>query len=218
MKLYLVRHGETVQNRANVIQGQQPGELSPLGLQQRERLAERLRTLHFDAIYSSDLKRTRDTLVPYLTAVGEPVVTYSELIRERAFGDLEGFPGEKYVELLHQAGMSRVEYRPPNGENFHDLKARTDSFVKSIQEQHRGESILLMTHGGTIRTLLAFLLNRSVEDLLAMEIRNTSISTVFLDSEFSLQEHTLNDHAHLEGLEAPGAHSGGVDIMKGTPT
>lgn len=213
MRLYIVRHGETVQNKNNIIQGQQEGNLSPLGLEQRIRLKERLLEHSFDVIYSSDLKRTRDTLAPYIEATGASA-EYTPSIRERAFGTLEGQPGEKYVELLRTTGLSRIDYRPPNGENFHDLKARTDLFLKDIFEKHAGQSVLLMTHGGTIRTLLATLLQMRIDELLKLNIHNTSVSSVTLSKDFSALEYEINNFSHLDGLPNGGESSFGVDKVK----
>ena len=59
--LLLTRHGETLENRRHVLQGQLPGTLSPLGLSQAERLAERLAGESLDAVVCSDLARSYDT-------------------------------------------------------------------------------------------------------------------------------------------------------------
>ena len=177
MKLYLVRHGETIENASRTIQGQQPGTLSPLGLKQRDRLAERLKSSSFDVVYCSDLKRTKDTLEPLTEHLSAPIY-YVEEIRERSFGDLEGRSGQAYLDELKRTGLSGVDYRPPNGENFFDLRDRTDKFLTKLKEEHFEKSLLLMSHGGAIRAMLSSLLNKTLDELLRIDIQNTSLSTV----------------------------------------
>lgn len=59
--LYLVRHGETFDNVAHIMQGQRKGELTEIGISQIEELSTNLSGVHFDAIVSSDLKRGYDS-------------------------------------------------------------------------------------------------------------------------------------------------------------
>ena len=89
MKLTLIRHGETVGNTLNLLQGQTPGELTELGKTQAQKLAQRLKTEKFDSIYASDLKRVRDTLQPTLQHFPQTPLVYTEQLRERKFGEIE---------------------------------------------------------------------------------------------------------------------------------
>ena len=59
--LYLVRHGETVENAAHILQGHMPGHLTPLGIQQAEALRDELNAIKFNTLVCSDLKRCIDT-------------------------------------------------------------------------------------------------------------------------------------------------------------
>ena len=56
--LFLVRHGETVDNAAQIMQGQTQGALNEQGVRQARRLRDALRATPFDAIISSDLRRS----------------------------------------------------------------------------------------------------------------------------------------------------------------
>ena len=110
--LYLVRHGETVDNVAKIMQGQRPGRLNVTGVQQIEELAETLRDVHFDAVVSSDLQRSYDSAI-ILAARRKMGVATTPLLRERDWGD---FTGRYILELkglpiceVHK--MSNAEYR-----------------------------------------------------------------------------------------------------------
>jgi probable phosphoglycerate mutase len=62
-----VRHGETQENKDSVIQGQLDTELNETGLEQARRVADALRSVHFDAAYSSDLVRAlKVRAIPWL--------------------------------------------------------------------------------------------------------------------------------------------------------
>jgi len=66
MKLILVRHGETIENRRHILQGQTHGKLTPEGISQANRLADYLTTsFHIDVCFTSDLQRAVDTTNHY---------------------------------------------------------------------------------------------------------------------------------------------------------
>ena len=87
--LYLVRHGETYDNVAHIMQGQRQGELTELGISQIEELATSLSDVHFDAIVSSDLKRASDSAQILAHRFDLPIQE-TLLLRERAWGDFTG--------------------------------------------------------------------------------------------------------------------------------
>lgn len=86
---YIVRHGETDWNVRGILQGQTDTELNEAGLKQSEELAEYLRELKFDAVFSSDLSRARKTSEA-VALQKKLVVTTSKALRERSFGKYEG--------------------------------------------------------------------------------------------------------------------------------
>ena len=112
--LYLVRHGETKDNVARIMQGQSQGELTPAGITQMEEFAISLSRIHFDAIISSDLQRAYDSAQILGSEWNQPVQT-TPLLRERDWGeftgrfipDLKGLPlpdnVEKMEDLLNRA-------------------------------------------------------------------------------------------------------------------
>ena len=83
--LYLVRHGETVDNANKIMQGQTQGELNTKGIEQARTVAKNLKSEHFDAIVSSDLKRSFDTASIIAEPHGLTVIT-TPLLRERDWG------------------------------------------------------------------------------------------------------------------------------------
>ena len=86
-KLYLVRHGETVDNKAQIMQGQTPGKLNLKGIEQAEEVARKMAGTPIDVFVSSDLYRSIQTCE--IIAGSHPVVT-TPLLRERDWGDFTG--------------------------------------------------------------------------------------------------------------------------------
>lgn len=134
--LYLVRHGETVDNVAKIMQGQRPGKLNATGVQQIEELAETLRDVHFDVVVSSDLQRSYDSAM-ILAAERAMNVIATPLLRERDWGDFTG----RYILDLKGLPM------PDNVEKMDDLLKRARAFLDWVGENYAGQTVLAVGHG-----------------------------------------------------------------------
>ena len=113
--LYLVRHGETVDNANHIMQGQTPGELNEQGIKQAEELADRLKDEPIDAFVSSDLQRSIHTCELIAVPHGKAVTT-TPLLRERDWGSFTG----KYIPGL--ANLKDPSLWPDDIESLEDLK------------------------------------------------------------------------------------------------
>lgn len=149
-QLILVRHGETLWNREKRMQGQTDTVLSETGRQQAAALGRRLSTMAFAALYSSDLLRAWDTARAIAEQTGREIVTDSRL-RERRFGIFEGlthdeisgrYPHELACFLSRDPG-----YVVPEGESARAFHARCLPCLQEIAERHRGEEVVVVTHG-----------------------------------------------------------------------
>lgn len=133
-RLYLIRHGETDSNKSFRFQGQTDIELNEKGLAQAELLAEHFKTVRLDAVYSSSLKRARQTAAP-LAAVHGLEVQPVEDIKEIAFGKWEGLT----YNQINDAGLGQIDEffknpalcHVPGGENFTDVAARVEPFLNA---------------------------------------------------------------------------------------
>ena len=164
MRLFLVRHGETVENKEHIMQGQIPGHLSPEGIFQAEQLAERLRNEQFDAVYVSDLDRTRVTATIILKYHADTSVEYVEALREINGGIFQGGPGALFRAAHDASGIAFGEYAPPGGESWHDVQRRVYAFYESILVRHPDETVLFVSHGGTMATLLLRLFGEQLSE------------------------------------------------------
>lgn len=158
MELYLTRHGQTVGNVQRILQGQQPGELTPLGQQQAQCLAQRLAGEHFDFVYCSDLHRCVQTLAPTLTLHPTLEPVFESRLREKAAGELEGQPLGTTDRLARERRMDPRLFRPSGGESWSDVQGRAQSFFSELCAQHLSPSanvrVLLVSHGGWIMEFL----------------------------------------------------------------
>lgn len=196
MKLYLVRHGLTTENADGIIQGHNPGQLTELGIEQARRLAERLKSVRFDAIYASDLRRAADTARAIARFHAAPV-QYSAQLRERHAGIFQGRRAQEFEQAQAQSGVPAKDFRPAGGENYEDLRLRVANFITSLRHQHPSATVLLVAHGRWNRMLLGMALGKSVEESVAIKQVNTCVNIIEWDEQGCCSVPLLNCAAHL---------------------
>lgn len=199
LRLLLVRHGETEENRAGIRQGQGRGTLSPEGLQQVARLAERLRVESIDRILSSDLERARRTTEAIARHHACPV-QYLPLLRERALGIFEGRTGADYQAAWQADGRDRNRFRPEGGESVTDLFERGRIALTHLLDAPPASTVLVSTHNGMIRALICLLDLRSPDDFWSLGQAHTSVSELLLDGDRRVRSAILNDTGHLQAM------------------
>jgi broad specificity phosphatase PhoE len=202
MKLIIVRHGETMENVNNISMGHIDGTLTTLGQSQVEKLGQRLKDEKIDFIYCSDLGRNKDTLKEIAEFHQHVPVVYDPLLRERSKGIYEGLPKTVLAEVREKTGMSKFDYRPEGGENFHDVKERVDKFINELFKKHSdSETILLVTHGGWKNSFMSYLMNLPFEESVgSFQFKNTSVSVFSLTKDMNYQIHLVNCTKHLDGF------------------
>lgn len=189
MKIILVRHGETIENQMGICQGQMEGTLSDKGQEQAKQTANYLKNDKIDIIYSSDLKRALDTANEIATHF-PTVPFYQDIrIRERYFGSYQGkqFPDDKKNIII-----------PPDAETDDELYFRVNSFLNEITKNHFTKTVLVISHGVTIRMFLAALQNQAPSSIYSIpEVRNSSISIIEVLNNKLIIMATYNSDKHL---------------------
>jgi broad specificity phosphatase PhoE len=163
--LLLARHGETDWNRARRWQGHADRPLTGRGRAQATALAERLADIALDAVYSSDLRRARETAEAVAQTQGLDVVQLPEL-REVSVGSWEGLTRDE-AEAKFPDGFRRWLAGGTgwdDGETYAAMNARVLGAVNRIARDHEGEQILIVSHGGPIRAIHGAALGMDVED------------------------------------------------------
>lgn len=152
--LLLMRHGETVDNVNQIMQGQTQGMLTDNGIQQAEKLAEEMAHERVDAFVASDLKRAVDTCEIMARPHGKPVVT-TPLLRERDWGD---FTGEYIPDL-------RDRVWPDNVETIGQLKERARRFLKLMADHYPSQTVLAVGHGIINKAIQAVFYQKAMHEI-----------------------------------------------------
>lgn len=180
-RLILLRHGQTNWNQLKIVQGHDDGAtLTDEGRAQVSRVIEGLRTYDVDHVISSDLNRAVETARIVTEQLGTPS-SVDPAIRERSFGVLEGGPLSAATPALTGIEGERVideTAHPAGGESLRDLYRRTADFVDRVAVAHRGQSLLIVTHGGTIRTIRAYCAGETMADRHWDDVPNCSVWVV----------------------------------------
>lgn len=199
MKLLLARHAESAWNAERRFQGRTDVGLSDSGLAQAAALARAVARRRVGAIYSSPLRRARETAEIVAKERGLAVTLVNEL-RELSLGVWEGRTVDDVLATEAEAYRNWRERPydcpPPEGEHIADVARRVLPVMELIVSSHAdGQEALVVSHGGVISVYLCHLLGLSPNALWQLAIGNASLSIV--DPPRVL---TLNDTAHLEGL------------------
>ena len=198
MKLSLVRHGETEENREEIIQGQTLGSLSEKGREQAIKVALRLKYEKFDHVYVSDLQRAIDTAKEILRFHNGTAASFDARLREQNLGVFEGRPFSSLREEILAQRIDYIRFKPSGGESVEELDQRVRAFYRSILERHLGESVLLVTHGGVIITMLLHILGWGLSRYREVLPENTALSVIDIGPEGKMPiVRLLNSIDHL---------------------
>ncbi len=164
VKLYITRHGETQWNREKRMQGWKDSDLTPEGEGDSLALAQVLKRVSFEAVYSSPSGRARKTAE---LLVDDALITFDEDLREIGMGDWEGRTQDEVrnadPERFHTFWNNPHVYETETGETFNQVMDRVASFLEKVQV-HKG-TILVVTHSIFIKALLAYVKELPLDQL-----------------------------------------------------
>lgn len=180
MKMYFLRHGETNENKNKFYYGKLDVSLNEKGIEQSKIAGEGLRDIKFSRIYTSERKRTKETAEHALEKLDLNVIVDSR-INEMDFGKFEG---KSYVEIQKEFpreyemwNNNWKEFAPPSGESYKDFYSRIESFMNEIISKS-DENVLIVTHGGVIRTIYCYVLGGSMDLYWKFASENCDVSIV----------------------------------------
>lgn len=154
-RLYFVRHGETVWNREDKMQGLKDSPLTEKGIEHAKLLGEKLAKLPdtIDKLFTSDLGRAYDTSVFIGNAI-DMKPEKDERLRERNMGIFEGYTWdyvrEHYPDEFKKTVSEDSSYKIPEGESKNEYIEKINSFLDFISSEYEGKTILAVTHRGFI--------------------------------------------------------------------
>ena len=162
--LTIVRHGQTSGNSNRLVEGITDTPLNENGLSQANLAGEWLQDEIFDIVYTSTLKRAKQTasiIVDKNKNIEKNEQNFIELalLRERDFGVLEGISMTEHTALAAKEGLSWLEYTPEAAETLDDVKRRAESFLDRIcgfalNSKNETSKALVVTHGFVIAHLI----------------------------------------------------------------
>lgn len=215
MLQYLVRHGESISNVEERVQGQADVELSPLGRRQAAAVAAWSRAMRGSAsapdatweIWSSPLKRARHTAETIAASLGLPVHVdeglcelHAGVFQGHLWADLES----RFPEAVARWRSGDVEYRIPGGESRADLAARGHRVLEALGRRDVA-GMIVVAHGGVLTAALGSMLGRDHPLLAAAAQRPFTKLPALANASLTLLEWpgprlvSFNETGHLAG-------------------
>jgi 2,3-bisphosphoglycerate-dependent phosphoglycerate mutase len=195
-QLVIFRHGQSVWNLENKFTGWVDVALTEKGIEEAKAAGQKLKGIHFDEGYASDLKRAQETLRIALEVSGHKNVpiTHNKALNERMYGDLQGLDkaetaakfGEDQVKIWRRS----YDIAPPNGESLKDTAARViPYFEKEIAPKlAAGKNIVIAAHGNSLRALIMHLEKLTPAQILEFEIGTAQPRMYELNADLSVNK------------------------------
>jgi 2,3-bisphosphoglycerate-dependent phosphoglycerate mutase len=203
--IYIVRHGESESN-AHIDKdssfhtqwGEFESPLTQKGEEQAQKRAEALRSIEFDAVFSSDLTRAKQT-AEIIKLERKLAVQTTRVIRERSYGNYlksfkdksrEQIESEMKKELTMLDEMAKMTYKPsPDVESPAESASRLITFLREVAVAYAGKKVLVVNHGNNMRNLLTHLGYAKFDELATGDIENTGYIVLESDgTDFFIKE------------------------------
>lgn len=180
MNIFVVRHGESEENIKGTFYGSIDCNLSEKGKLQCLFVKEKLESIHFDKIFYSPTIRAKETLEIIYTSKNTHKVCDKRL-GEINFGQFEG---KSYNELLMTYNKECklwekdwINFTPPEGESYLDLFKRIEEFMEELLKD-TSENVLIVSHGGPIRAIYSYVMNKNLETFWKFGCNNCDIAKI----------------------------------------
>ena len=197
LRVYIVRHGETMFNVKHKIQGWCDSPLTKQGIQQAKNVGVNLKEIEFETCYCSTSERVIDTANLILTD-RNVLIQPTKKLKEMNFGELEGESEEELLKVQHlflSEGMRQF-----GGESMKDVTDRMNETLEMIANNHKDGNILLVSHGGAIMNLLCSIKPEIYDDLINHKtpgIANCSVSILEYDKKWQVIEYNNTTYREL---------------------
>ncbi|WP_293127406.1 histidine phosphatase family protein [Microcoleus sp. bin38.metabat.b11b12b14.051] len=201
LKIYFLRHGETVYSKTGGFCGDLDPELTPEGSMMAEQFAATYAKLPWSAVYLSPMKRTIATAKPLCDALGIEM-QFRDGLKEIKYGKWEGetveFVREKYAQEYINWLTEPAWNAPNEGETSVQIASRSSLVIAEIQEKYKDGNVLVVSHKATIRIMLCSLLGIDLGSYRnRIAALAASISIVKFDVRGPMLE-VLGDRSHLD--------------------
>jgi len=202
-RFVLLRHGQTEWNRVERFRGRADIPLNETGQAQAEALARHLASWAIAAVYSSPLKRTKETGKVIARQLGLEVKPLEGLL-DIDYGALQGLTPEeaeqRYPNIYRQWLQEPHLVHFPQGESLAQLGERVLESVRELAESHRGETVVLVGHKITNKVVLCAVLGLDNSHIWQIEQDEAAVN-IFEWQEGSFYLTLLNDTCHLSSWQ-----------------
>ncbi len=204
MRIFLIRHGESIGNAKGIHQGQKNDfPLSELGKEQANSLKKRFENLDVNAIYSSDLIRAKET-AEIISESKDITPILDKRLRERDFGVI----GEEediikgwnlFLKQQVEKGINSWEAIPIGGESDKNHFERINSFFEDIKKNHHEkDTILIVAHGGTNKVVFGVIDHSSLDEMYKIPQGNTCVNElIFENGKWKVEKLNCIDHLDI---------------------
>lgn len=198
-QLFIIRHGETDNNKKHIIQGRTlDASINEMGEMQARAISEALRDIEIQQLVASSLVRTHQSAAPLAKEKALEIEKYAEL-DEINFGELEGQVFTEILDQIHDLNnewkSGNVDHAPKAGESPRATYERAHAKVLEILENTSAENIVFMIHGRLTRILLSEWLGMGLENMHLIEHENGAINHLtWNEGKFEAVELNKTDH------------------------
>lgn len=203
-EIFLIRHTQAEGNVYRMMQGHWDGGITELGRREIALLAERFKDEQIDAVYSSDLYRARMT-AGAITKYHDIPLNIDTDLREINVGPWETvFFGNVMRDepALAQSFMQNpAEWHIDGAETYFEVQARAYKALCNIAARHEGQRVAVVSHGVTIRCIIAKVLGTPIERFGEVPIVNNTAVTALNYENGAFTPQYINDYSHLDALE-----------------
>ncbi|WP_291054121.1 histidine phosphatase family protein [Herbiconiux sp.] len=179
-----VRHGQTDWNFQKRIQGSTDVPLNETGREQARETGRVLAERRWDGIVASPLSRARETAEIIAAELGIDEVELVPELVERSYGEVEGLNAEQIAERFPGHPMNVV----PGRERRSDVVARVLPALEALAEEHPGDSLIVVSHGGVIGSLIRYVTDRALPQQGQMIPNGSAHDFVVDDGHLSIAE------------------------------
>jgi broad specificity phosphatase PhoE len=155
--------------------GKKPILLTKRGKKEIKEAAKKLKSKKIDLVFSSPFNRTRETAEIISKELGIKVI-YDERLKEINFGIFQSGPKEKYLKFFSDV-KERFFKRPPKGEDWNDVKGRTEDFLNEIEKKYKNKNILIIGHGDPLWILEGIIKKMNNKNLLEKKFKGLFLKT-----------------------------------------
>jgi len=201
MKIIIVRHGETTENaKTQDIGHNNEALLTEHGVLQAQKLGEHLKGEKISHAYVSPQKRAVHTAEEILKHHPKAAILHVDDLKEQNLGVADTLPKAVWKEMKKNAKEPFHLFKPENGESYSELQARAKKFFHSLAQKHKDDTVLVVSHGGTLGVLILDILEKELteENYRAHQPKNTEFTIVEISEDGQKKIHMVNSREHLE--------------------